>query len=113
MMSRKTKYFWNDFSSSYFDINIGIGQGSALSPILSALYLSPVFHIFEKRLKNLKIPVLVISFVNDSLFIAQNKSFHISNSNLFCSYHIMFLLLKQFSLVIKHGKTEVFHFSKS
>ena len=30
----------------------------------------------------------------------------------FCSHNIVFSLLKQFSLVIKHGKTEVFHFSK-
>jgi len=56
-VDRKTKYLWNDFSSSYFNVNIGISQGSALSPILSALYLLLVFHIFEKRLKILKIPI--------------------------------------------------------
>jgi len=87
-----------------------MGQESALLPILSALYLSPVFHIFEKRLKNLEIP---ISFIDDGLFIFQNKSFNISNANLFCSYHIMSLLLKHFGLVIKQEKTEVFHFSRS
>ena len=48
------------------------------------LYLSPAFHIFEKRL----------------------------NSNLFCSYQITSSLLKQFGLAIEHGKMEVFHFSK-
>ena len=35
------------------------------------------------------------------------------NSYLFCSYHVMFLLLEQFGLVIEYGKTEFFHFSKS
>ena len=48
LVDRKTKYFWNNFSSSQFDVNIGVGQGSALSPILSASYLSLFLHILEK-----------------------------------------------------------------
>ena len=50
--------------------------------------------------------------MDDRLFISQDKSFNISNSHLFCSYHIIFSLLKQFGLVIKYGKMEVFHFSR-
>ena len=51
LVGRKTQYCWNNFISPSFNINIGVGQGSALSPILSALYLSPVFHSLEKCLK--------------------------------------------------------------
>jgi len=72
-----------------------------------------VFYIFEKRLKILKIPVSIISFVDDGLSISQNKFFQILSSNLFCSSHVISLLLEQFGLVIEHGKTEVFHFSRS
>ena len=54
LVGRKTKYLWNTFSSPFFNINIGVGQSSALSPILSALYLSPIFYIFEKRIINSK-----------------------------------------------------------
>jgi len=75
------------------------------------LYLSPIFHIFEKRLKNLKVLVSIILFVDNSLFVLQEKSLVISNSHLFCSYNVMSFLLDQFSLVIEHGKTEIFHFS--
>ena len=103
-------YIWNNFSSSSFNVDIGIGQGSALSPILSVLYLFPIFYILEKRLKNLKILISILSFVDDSLFIAQNKSLNVSNSYLFCSYNIMSSLLKQFGLIIEYGKMEVFHF---
>jgi len=39
LVDRKTKYFWNNFSSSQFDINMRVGQGSALSPIFFALYI--------------------------------------------------------------------------
>ena len=81
-------------------------------PILSALYLSLILHIFEKQIKILKIPVFILSFVDDGLFITQNKSLTVSNSKLFCSYQIMTSLLKKFGLVIKYSKTEVFHFVK-
>jgi len=77
------------------------------------LYIYYQYFIFLKKdLKNLKIPISVISFIDNGLFISQNKFFHISNSNLFCSYYVISLLLEQFGLVIKHGKTEVFHFSR-
>jgi len=56
--------------SPVFNVNVGVGQGSTLSPILSALYLLPFIYILEKCLKNLKIPISVISFVNDDLFIS-------------------------------------------
>jgi len=111
LVSRRTKYMWNDFSSPQFDVNVGVSQGSALSPILSSLYLSPFLYILENRLKNLRIPVSILSFVDDGLIIAQNKSFDISNSQLFCSYNILTKLLDSFSLVIEHSKTEIFHFS--
>jgi len=48
LIDRKTNYSWNNSSSSIFDVNVGIGQSLALSPILLALYLSPFFHILEK-----------------------------------------------------------------
>jgi len=51
--------------------------------------------------------------LDDGLFIAQDKSLTVLNSDLFCSYHIISLLHKQFGLVIEHGKTEAFHFSRS
>ena len=70
LIGRKTNYLWNKFSSSTFGINIGVSQGSALSPILSALYLYSFFYILEKHLKNLNIPISIIFFVDDGLFIS-------------------------------------------
>jgi len=90
-----------------------VGQGSALSPVLSALYLSLLLYIFDKWPKNLKIPISILSFVDNRLFIAQNKFLVIPNLNLFCSYHIITSLLEKFGLIIEHGKTEVFYFFRS
>ena len=112
LINRKTNYLWNSFSSLIFDIKVGVGQGSALSPVLSALYLSSFLYILEKCLKCLKIPVSIISFVDDGLLISQNKLFETSNSHLFCSYNVMTNLLDKFGLVVKYLKTEVFYFSR-
>jgi len=57
-----------------------VGQGLALSPILSALYLSPVLHILEKHLKNLDLKFSTLFFVDNSLLITQSKSFQVSNA---------------------------------
>ena len=113
LVDRKMNYFWNNFSSSSFSVNVGVGQGSALSPILSALYLLPFIYILENRLKNLKIPTSFISFIDNGLFISQINSFDISNSHLYCSYNVLTNLLEKFSLVVKHSKTEIFHFNRS
>ena len=96
-----------------FDVNVRVGQGSALSPILFSLYLSLLLYILEKRFKNLKIPISILFFVDDGLFIAQDKSLNVSNLHLFCSYNILSKLLDSFGLVIEHSKTEIFHFSRS
>ena len=63
LVGRNTKYFWNNFSFSSFNVNIEVGQESALFPILSTLYSSVIYHIFEKQLKNLKIPVSILFFL--------------------------------------------------
>ena len=113
LVRKRTSYVWNNLSSPMFEVNVRVGQGSALSPILLALYLTPFLYILEKHLKNLKIPISILSFMDNGLIIAQNKSFDISNSYLFCSYNVFSKLLDSFGLIIEHSKTEVFHFSRS
>ena len=61
---------WNSFFSSFSNVNIGVGQGSALLPVLLALYLSLLFYIFDKYIKNLKNLAFFLSFVDDRLFIS-------------------------------------------
>ena len=81
-------YPWNQFLSPYFNVNIGVGQGSVLSLILSTIYLTLIIKTFKKRIKNLKESILtdILSFVDDSLLISQKKSYALSFSFLLCSY---------------------------
>ena len=110
-----TFYLWNSFLSPLFDTNVGVGQGSALSPILSAIYLLPIIKTFKKRIKSLKenIPTDILSFVNNGLLISQEKSYSLSFSYLLCSYNIMSKILLDTGLVIEHSKTELFHFTRA
>jgi len=112
LVERKTKYLWNGFQSPFCNVDVSVGQISALSPILSAFYLLSIFHILEKWLKILKIFISIISFVDDGLFISQNKFISYSNLNLFYSYNIISSLLMKFDLIVEYEKTEVFHFTK-
>jgi len=109
LVNRSMYYVWNNFSSHFVDINIGVGQGLALSSILLALYLASFLHILKKHLKNLN---LQVSFFDNGLLITQSKSFESSNSCLYCSYNVALNLLTKFGLLVKHLKTEVFHFSR-
>ena len=100
--------------SFFFKADMGMEQEYALSSILSILYIAPIFYIFEKRTQKLlsSISVFFLSFVDDGLFISQEKSFEKSNANIFCCYSIISSLFKQFNLLIEHNKSEVFHFSR-
>ncbi len=85
-----------------------------LLPLFSLLSIFLlIFHILEKQLKILKIPISIISFVNDGLLISQNKSISLSNTNLFYNYNVISSLLTKFRLVMEYGKTKVFYFSRS
>jgi len=79
-----------------------------------ALDIAFSFYIFEKRTKNLSIPIIVyiLFFVDNSLFVSQKKSYEKSNVILFYSYSIILFFFSQFGLMIEHNKSEIFYFSK-
>lgn len=112
LIDRQIQYVWNSFISPFFRADIGVDQGLALSPILSALYIILIFHIFKKRTKNLLSPISVstLSLIDNGLFVFQEKIYKKSNTNLFCSYSIISSLFKQFRLRIEHNKLEIFYF---
>jgi hypothetical protein len=67
LVDQFTCYAWDNDLSPEFPSSIGVGQGSALSPILSALCLAPLKE-FERRV----CMVVLISYVNDGTIIVQS-----------------------------------------
>ena len=55
LVGRSTQYSWNSFLSGVCDADVGVGQGSALSPILSVLYIASLICIFELRAQSLNL----------------------------------------------------------
>jgi len=115
LKDRHTRYCWNNNISSSFPCSVEVSQGSALLPILSAMYLSPFLKIFQKCLKNLKekIPTDILLFVDNSLLISQEKSFKLSSAYLTYSYNVISNVFREADLILEHSNTEVFHFTRS
>ena len=63
LVGRSTQYSWNSFLSGTCDIDVDVGQGSAL-------YLTPLIHIFEHRAQSLNLSTFILSFVDDNLLIS-------------------------------------------
>jgi len=108
-------YAWNNFTSPKFTTSVGVGQGSALSPILSAIYLTPIIKTFKKRIKNLKekIHIDILSFMDNGLLISQKKSYELSSTFLLSSYNMISKIFSDAGLVMEHSKSEVFHFLRA
>ena len=83
----------------------------SLSQFIYFIYCSYLSHL-QKRPKNLfqNLAFSFLSFVDDSLFISQEKSFERSNIILFCSYNIITSFFDQVQLTVKHRKLEIFYF---
>jgi hypothetical protein len=103
-----TCYTWDDDLSLEFPSSVGVGQGSALSPILLALCLAPLLKEFECRVHM----AVLISYVNDSTIIVQSDTWGKNLVKLKLAYKIMFELTQSMGLVLKHSKSEGFHFSQ-
>jgi hypothetical protein len=68
LVGRCTTYKWDSFMSDPFTADVGVGQGSAMSPILSALYLTLIMRRF--RTSDISHKVDLMSYVDDSTIIA-------------------------------------------
>ena len=111
LVGRSTSYTWNSFISDPRQADVGVGQGSALSPVLSALYIAPIMKLYELRANQLGTTLL--SYVDDGTVVTQSKSLDDNNAVLKQAYAILFALFTALGLVLEHDKTELFHFSRS
>ncbi|KAJ2923685.1 hypothetical protein H1R20_g13405, partial [Candolleomyces eurysporus] len=72
LVDRFTTYAWNRDTSDPRTADAGVGQGSALSAVLSALVIAPVMKLFRKRSSGLG--CTLISYVDDGDIIVQSDS---------------------------------------
>jgi Reverse transcriptase (RNA-dependent DNA polymerase) len=101
----------NSFSSGSFPADMGVGQGLALSPVLSALYIAPVLKIFAGLEIGRKVDLM--SYVDDGTFITQSVRLEDNLPLLTEAYGVIFRAFTSLGLVLEHDKSEVFHFSQA
>jgi hypothetical protein len=117
LQNRKTQYAINGETSPLYDSNVGVGQGSALSPILSALYIAPIFHLLDKWIMDFDESMYhspltaFLSFVDDGLLVSTTDNLYDRESSLKEAYAHITTLFTDFGLVMEHSKTELFHFA--
>jgi len=107
-MQRTTRYSWNGILSEIFGFDVGVGQGSALFPILSALYLAPLLWHFDKEM----LGATLMSYVDDGTIIVQSSTWKKNLLLLKEAYHVVFEITQAMGLVLEHDKSEVYHFSR-
>jgi hypothetical protein len=101
-----------------YDSNIGVGQGSVLLPILSTLYIAPIFHMLNFWVMNHssldRLPLSsFLSFVDNGLLIATDSSYIKTHDTLRLAYTHILSLFRDFGLIMEHSKTELFNFALS
>ncbi|PPQ94597.1 hypothetical protein CVT25_010605 [Psilocybe cyanescens] len=111
LVGRSMQYAWGDFISDLRQADVGVRQGSALSPVLSALYLTLIMRLFE--LDPLTRGCFLLSYVDDGTLVVQSKSLLNNCEALKRTYGVIFELFKKFGLALEHDKSEVFHFDRS
>ncbi|CAA7259600.1 unnamed protein product [Cyclocybe aegerita] len=108
LVGRSMVYCWNTFQFDSRSADMGVGQGSALSPVISGLFIAPVMKLFY--IKAAPLNMTLLSFVDDGTILAQSRQLDDNNVGLRKAYKIIYLLFVAFTLVLEHDKTELFHF---
>ena len=108
LVGRKTQYSWNGDTSPEVEADVGMGQGSALSPVILAIYLSPLLWQFQLEAEE----AFIMSYVDDGTIIVQSPTWGENLTKLKAAYKVVFELTESLGLVLEHDKLEVFHFSR-
>ena len=105
---RTTRFKWGSAESGDIPCSQGTPQGDCLSPILSALYLAPILHLFSPW--DTEKPLNTLVFVDDGTLITSSDSIEANVSCLSSEYQYLITLLSKLGLHAKHSKLELMHF---
>ncbi|KAJ3502935.1 hypothetical protein NMY22_g18421 [Coprinellus aureogranulatus] len=111
LVQRFTRYAWNNFVSDPMQADVGMGQGSALSPVLSALVVAPIMELY--RIKEVGLGTTLITFVDDGTIAAQTDSIEMNCRMLYHAYAFVHALFTAAGLVLEHDKSEAFYFTRA
>lgn len=120
LVGRTTQFRYNGRLMDPTDFTVGVGQGSALSPVLSGLYLAPVLHLSAPVQHAAMANASLQFFVDDGMIsvAAPLQSAHTSvfeqlqlnNAVLAHLYHDLTARMLRLGLRVEADKLELMHF---
>ncbi|TFY81421.1 hypothetical protein EWM64_g2600 [Hericium alpestre] len=115
LTDRITQFRWNNNLSDLCPANVGVGQGSALSPVLANLCITPILHVFSISIPRPRVTTETASmlfYVDDGVLVYFSDSM---GQNVLMLKHLFSLLRTLFlrlGFVLKPDKLELMHFSR-
>jgi Reverse transcriptase (RNA-dependent DNA polymerase)/Reverse transcriptase-like len=111
LVGRCTTYKWNAFMSGPYPADVGVGQGSVLSPVLSSLCVAPILKLFSAS--DIGHQVNVMSYVDDGTLIAHSPQLEDNLEPLKEAYGWVYHAFTSLGLVLEHTKSKSFHFTRA
>jgi len=104
-----------DYMGPSTPINIGVPQGSPVSPILSVIYTAPFIHNLLETLpiSDLGFPVVPFSYIDDFALLSFGSSHVESTTLLTTSLHLVAEGLEKIGMSLDSSKSDLIHFSRS
>ncbi|GJE96989.1 hypothetical protein PsYK624_131990 [Phanerochaete sordida] len=119
LADRETAFLFNGVVTPPARMTTGVGQGSALSPVLANLYLAPVIRIAERRINEAFPGVTLQFYVDDGLLHVFSRKAEVpahmtmaevNAQKLGAAASILTSCLTRVGLRIEAAKTELMHF---
>lgn len=107
---RQSCFRWGRATSPWFDVPpVGAGQGSALSPILTNLYISPALHILFP-VSTIQSDAFLQFYVDDGLWTVTTPSIALNCDILRARFQDTTATLARLGLLAEPDKNELMHF---
>ena len=112
LADRSTRFVWGSRTSehTYAAPGVGAGQGSALSPVLTNIYISPALHVVCPIASDSPPRAPLTFYVDDGLIVGTAATTLDVHNRLRDTYHLCSTQLTRLGLVIEDVKTEYSHF---
>lgn len=122
LTGRTTRFKHNGALFDPADLTVGVGQGSALSPVLSGLYIAPILHKSTPVAQADHANAALQFFVDDGLISVaappiqpnglRSDQLHVNNAVLAHIFHALTTDLNRVGLGVETDKVELMHFTR-